>query len=93
MVEYVDPFKSLNDIKRQEREALLNNPASQQHKYPATPIASCLSRRDYFAAAALPAIIANHKNMDGHSIAQDAALMAHLLIKELDKVQHGDEEA
>ena len=58
-VDYVDPFKSLNDIKRQEREALLNSPASQQHKAPpvSSTFASLISRRDYFAAAALQGIL------------------------------------
>jgi hypothetical protein len=56
-VGYTDPFQNLNDIKRQEREALLNNSTNAPSvKSPA--IASLISRRDYFAAAALQGILA-----------------------------------
>lgn len=78
-MDYVDPFKSLNDIKRMEREALLNNPAAQQHKSPATTIASCLSRRDYFAAAALQGILATNA-VAIHAAAERAVVTADVLI-------------
>lgn len=80
-MDYVDPFKSLNDIKRMEREALLNNPASQQHK--STPVspnfASLISRRDYFAAAALQGILATNA-VAIHAAAERAVVTADVLI-------------
>jgi hypothetical protein len=82
VVDYVDPFKSLNDIKRMEREALLNAPASQQHnRSPA--IASWLSRRDYFAAAALQAILDSSQNQKVTDVVEDAVFIADKLIAAL----------
>jgi hypothetical protein len=82
-VDYVDPFKSLNDIKRMEREALLNSPASQQHTRSPATIASCLSRRDYFAAAALQALIDPSKNQKVTDVVEDAVFIADKLIAAL----------
>jgi hypothetical protein len=85
-VEYVDPFKSLNDIKRMEREALLNSPAShQQHKSPATTIASSLSRRDYFAASALQGTLAS--NCSVPDAVQRAVMAADFLIEMLEHTE------
>lgn len=85
-MDYVDPFKSLNDIKRMEREALLNNPASQQHKStpPVSPnFASLISRRDYFAAAALQGILAAN-SVAIYAAAEKAVVAADALIAFLD---------
>ena len=90
-MDYVDPFKSLNDIKRQEREALLNNPASQQHGSPATTIASCLSRRDYFAAAALQGIFSSPDMGVGNAV-ERAVMAADYIIAVLDSTT-GEEKA
>lgn len=84
-MDYVDPFKSLNDIKRMEREALLNNPASQQHK--STPVspnfASLISRRDYFAAAALQGIFSDG-NVAIQTAVERSVMAADYLIAVLD---------
>lgn len=81
-MDYVDPFKSLNDIKRREREALLNAPASQQHKSPANS-ASLISRRDYFAAAALQGILSSPDIGVGNAV-ERSVMAADYMIAVLD---------
>lgn len=86
---YVDPFVDLNDTKRREREALLNNPnhpssASSQSLRVTNAI---ISRRDYFVAAAMQGLLAAGMD-DITRVARLSAVYAHNTMKEIDA--HGD---
>lgn len=91
---YVDPFKDLNDTKRKEREALLNHPEFNQaaggsrHFAPPIVIPPAISRRDYFAAAALTGLLAcGDHNYNGTLLAESASQMADMLIAYLDEAK------
>lgn len=82
MNEYVDPFKSLNDQNRREREAYFSTSELVKER-------TFLTRREQFAMAALQGMLAAGPKVKLEEIISVAVAAADGLVQQLGEKEHG----